>query len=182
MNNRIFTAIALTVAPFQKGCSAFTSGPIRNTAFRSTNALVKSHDLRSAFFYSSDRNSPTEVKSTSLFASASPSNTPTSIPLYSSVEDELQSALEHAQEMDKKHGLCTEPSQRAWEAVDEIYHKMQAMQTIESPEKKRKSVRVRIQNSSGKRMRKVATKPKGVGAGRAVVMGVDKMKGRQYYF
>ncbi|KAL7465740.1 hypothetical protein ACHAXS_006060 [Conticribra weissflogii] len=180
MISKIVTAIALSVAPIHKGCTAFTARPIQNT-FRSASAVNK-QDLRSVYFSSSNRNSETQGKPTSLLASASPSNTTTSIPHYSSIEDELQSALDHARAMDKKHGLCTEPSQRAWEAVDDIYHKMQSMQMVESHDKKKTSIKVRIQASSGKKMRKVATRPEGVGAGKAVVMGVDQLKGRQYYF
>ena len=40
--------------------------------------------------------------------------------------DDLNGALEIARDIDKKHGLCTEPSQKAWGVVDDIYQKIQA--------------------------------------------------------
>jgi hypothetical protein len=37
----------------------------------------------------------------------------------------LKSALEKARDIDKRYGLCTEPSQQAWLEVDSLYAKMQ---------------------------------------------------------
>ena len=45
-----------------------------------------------------------------------------------SIESEFTSALEKAREMDKRYGLCTEPSQQAWSAVDSLYAKLQTFQ------------------------------------------------------
>ena len=46
-----------------------------------------------------------------------------------SIERELDRALEFARLMDKQNGLCTEPSRKAWEVVDSIYERMQAIRT-----------------------------------------------------
>ena len=39
-------------------------------------------------------------------------------------ECDLERALEYARDVDKKHGLCSEPSQSAWKVVDEIYERI----------------------------------------------------------
>jgi hypothetical protein len=39
-------------------------------------------------------------------------------------ECDLERALEYARDVDKKHGLCSEPSQSAWKVVDEIYERV----------------------------------------------------------
>lgn len=50
-------------------------------------------------------------------------------PAFKSIESELKSALEKARDIDKRYGLCTEPSQQAWSVVDSLYAKMQAFQS-----------------------------------------------------
>jgi hypothetical protein len=49
-------------------------------------------------------------------------------PSFKSIEAELKSALEKARDIDKRYGLCTEPSQQAWNLVDSLYAKMQNSQ------------------------------------------------------
>ena len=50
-------------------------------------------------------------------------------PAFKSIESELKSALEKARDIDKRYGLCTEPSQQAWSVVDSLYAKMQTFQS-----------------------------------------------------
>ncbi|KAL3766590.1 hypothetical protein ACHAWO_008264 [Cyclotella atomus] len=45
-----------------------------------------------------------------------------------SIESEFKSALDKARDIDKRYGLCTEPSQQAWSVVDSLYAKMQMFQ------------------------------------------------------
>lgn len=52
-------------------------------------------------------------------------------PALKSIEFELKSALEKARDIDKKYGLCTEPSQQAWSVVDSIYEVYTKMQTFQ---------------------------------------------------
>jgi hypothetical protein len=49
-------------------------------------------------------------------------------PTFQSIQAELKNALDNAREVDKKHGLCTEPSKQAWSVVDSLYAKMQMFQ------------------------------------------------------
>ena len=46
------------------------------------------------------------------------------------VERELKGALDFARDMDKRYGLCTEPSQEAWSHVDEVYRMMQDLRAV----------------------------------------------------
>lgn len=43
------------------------------------------------------------------------------------IESELNQALVLARDVDKQHGLCTGPSQKAWDVVDELYHQIQSL-------------------------------------------------------
>ena len=47
------------------------------------------------------------------------------------LEQQIEAALNNARDMDRKFGLCTQPSIRAWELVDELYLKSAASQKIE---------------------------------------------------
>ncbi|KAL9186530.1 hypothetical protein ACHAXT_005768 [Thalassiosira profunda] len=49
-------------------------------------------------------------------------------PTKSDLDRELNTALHYAREVDKRHGLCSEPSQRAWSHVDDIYRRMEHSQ------------------------------------------------------
>jgi len=71
-------------------------------------------------------------------------------------ESDLNRALEFARLMDKQHGLCTEPSRKAWCIVDAIYENMQAFRaeevqlstrSNEQPSRK-KSTEVQLNNES----------------------------------
>lgn len=47
------------------------------------------------------------------------------------IEHQIEAALNNARDMDRKFGLCTQPSIRAWQIVDELYMKSAASQKIE---------------------------------------------------
>ena len=47
------------------------------------------------------------------------------------IERQIEAALTNARDMDRKFGLCTQPSIRAWQIVDELYMKSAASQKIE---------------------------------------------------
>ena len=47
------------------------------------------------------------------------------------LEQQIEMALNNARDMDRKYGLCTQPSIRAWELVDELYLKSAASQQVE---------------------------------------------------
>ena len=89
------------------------------------------------------------------------------------IEREMQKALEFAREMDKKHGLCTEPSQQAWNVVDEIYRKMQPFQKENAPDQSKK-VSMQPAKRNARRLTYDANVPKGI-------ENTD-MKGRKYFF
>lgn len=97
----------------------------------------------------------------------------TLFPTQESTENELRGALEFARDMDKKHGLCTEPSQKAWDAVDEIYRKIEAFREIGDQVV---SNNARMQSTSGQN------------ASRKVMMasrtlpGDGELKGTRYFF
>lgn len=87
------------------------------------------------------------------------------------MERELKRALEFARDMDKKHGLCTEPSQSAWAAVDLIYHRQkQSVKRLGGDEPN-----ITEPQSPRNARRKVVSK------GRSMLDERD-MKGRKYFF
>lgn len=67
-----------------------------------------------------------------------------------SVERELNRALEYARLMDKQYGICTDPSKNAWNTVDAIYERMQAIRTQHSSQPTTRSQ----EQSSGKESRR----------------------------
>lgn len=69
-----------------------------------------------------------------------------------SVERELNQALEYARLVDKQHGICTEPSRNAWNVVDAIYEKMQAIRTEHSTQP---STRSNQEHPSGQESRRI---------------------------
>ena len=81
-------------------------------------------------------------------------------------------ALEYAKLMDKKYGLCTQPSLEAWNVVDEVFKKIQCQQDTEADGcdvQRRPS----MQNT---RRKKVVLSSSGTMPGR------DVIKGRRYFF
>ncbi|KAL3788078.1 hypothetical protein HJC23_008140 [Cyclotella cryptica] len=47
------------------------------------------------------------------------------------IERQMEAALTTAREMDRRYGLCTEPSTRAWKKVDELYMMSAASRQVE---------------------------------------------------
>lgn len=107
-------AIAMQVARY-KGCSAFGSSASRSCARRGEIDPIRRvisggrADVRLTSFAS-----PPERQGGDSSSSARDFV----------VGWDLERALEYARDMDKKHGLCTEPSQSAWKVVDEIYERI----------------------------------------------------------
>jgi len=87
---------------------------------------------------------------------------------------EMTRALEYAKLMDKKYGLCTQPSLEAWNVVDEVFKKIQCQQDTEADgcdiQRRR---RPGMQNT---RRKKVVMSSSGT------IPGRDAMKGRRYFF
>jgi len=54
----------------------------------------------------------------------------------SDMENQLESALAYARDMDRKYGLCTPASTRAWQVVDELYLASSAARKVEDTVKK----------------------------------------------
>ena len=77
-----------------------------------------------------------------------------------SIQKELSKAIEVARDMDKKHGLCTEPSQKAWNVVDEIYNRMQLFQSTTMAASASKSATSSASSSSSS---SAVTTPRGRG-------------------
>ena len=87
-------------------------------------------------------------------------------------QSEMTRALEYAKLMDKKYGLCTQPSLEAWNVVDEVFKKIQCQQDTEADGcdvQRRPS----MQNT---RRKKVVLSSSGTMPGR------DVIKGRRYFF
>ena len=47
------------------------------------------------------------------------------------IERQMEAALTTAREMDRRYGLCTQPSIRAWKIVDELYMMSAASRQVE---------------------------------------------------
>ena len=52
------------------------------------------------------------------------------------MECRLEAALNYARDMDRRYGLCTPASIRAWQVVDDLYLLSSASQTVEHNVKK----------------------------------------------
>ena len=107
--------------PLPKACSAFSStNPIHNPNlmhYSKTGSMLRPHPAKSHVRLNVSSSVPPPNQS---FFSAQ------------DIERELKGALEFARDMDKKYGLCTEPSKHAWALVDELYQTIEALQVQES--------------------------------------------------
>ena len=100
-------ALAIAIAAIQQGCSAFGSHRL----------------LSGTRFVQHNRIGYTRLNVSSTLYQAGVSSA-------QGIESEMNKAMEAARDIDKKYGICTEPSNAAWAAVDEIFAKMQAIQNI----------------------------------------------------
>jgi len=112
-------AIAMHIMAPLQGCSAFSSLPIRNTN------PIPGYYLKSGA--DSFHHSHPIKRNTRPNVSSSLHPGPGTLFSTQDVERELHGALEFARDMDRKHGLCTGPSQKAWNVVDEIYQTIQTL-------------------------------------------------------
>jgi hypothetical protein len=122
-------AIAMLVSPLHKGCSAFGRGgllPVIRTVNhpRPGSCATKwgRDPIRRVIFAGG--------AGVRLTSSASPpeqrrdeSHSTRDDVVAEEEECDLERALEYARDVDKKHGLCSGPSQSAWKVVDEIYER-----------------------------------------------------------
>eukprot|EP00579_Thalassiosira_antarctica_P017095 CAMPEP_0201946520 /NCGR_PEP_ID=MMETSP0903-20130614/54461_1 /ASSEMBLY_ACC=CAM_ASM_000552 /TAXON_ID=420261 /ORGANISM="Thalassiosira antarctica, Strain CCMP982" /LENGTH=276 /DNA_ID=CAMNT_0048489621 /DNA_START=257 /DNA_END=1089 /DNA_ORIENTATION=- len=115
----LFSTQDVAMAPLHKGCSAFGSLPIRNTN------PIPGYYLKSGA--DSFHHSHPIKRNTRPNVSSSLHPGPGTLFSTQDVERELHGALEFARDMDRKHGLCTGPSQKAWNVVDEIYQTIQTL-------------------------------------------------------
>ncbi len=165
-------AVAMHVSPFQRGCcSAFTTrrhpNSIPKAAFSSksgsgTNPIHRTQPVKS-----------------NVRLNVSSSLSPEECTFFSiqEVERELQAALECARDMDKKHGLCTEPSQNAWASVDALYRHLQLVGDEDTTSTAASNI-VQIQPPSPR----MNTRRKVVMSGKSVSTEIKEMKGRRYFF
>ena len=117
-------ALALHAATLSTGCSAFGRVGLPPIMIRiaNNNAATRSCAIKSG---DESIRRVTSGSGDDVIVGSSPSASPP--------ESELESALEYARDMDKKYGLCTEPSRRAWKVVDEMYERMHAMARTTAP-------------------------------------------------
>ena len=119
-------AIAMQVGPLHKGCAAFGRGgliPVIRTVNPRPGSCAKwGHDpIRRVI-------SAGGGAGVRLTSSASPPEQRrdeyhSTRDVVAEEECDLERALEYARDVDKKHGLCSGPSQSAWKVVDEIYER-----------------------------------------------------------
>mmetsp|Transcript_20575 Transcript_20575/g.42916 ORF Transcript_20575/g.42916 Transcript_20575/m.42916 type:complete len:171 (+) Transcript_20575:143-655(+) len=151
-------AITLQTILLRKGCSAFSSiptNPIPCTVSKRGGSNFLHHSRRYPFNRYSQLNFSSSLHHQD-----------------SGTLDELNKALEFARDMDKKHGLCTEPSQKAWSVVDGIYQKIYALRDddVEHASSNARG-QSRIQNAR----RKVVVTNRTVPSAR-------ELRGRRYFF
>lgn len=171
--SRTFAAIAIIVmmhmmiSPLQKVCSAFTPSQTTTSSLvhRAQNAVRKSN-MRLMYISSlSPLPSTQEHGSSNSFFSTQ------------DLERELNRALDFARDMDKKYGLCTRPSQEAWDYVDDIYQKIQAYKdgSSSSSNEHHTSTAQGPQSSPGRNKMRVLMGSRNGPSER-------EMKGRRYFF
>jgi len=151
-------AIILQMILLQKGCSAFNSIP-KNPIPCIVSKRGGSNSLHRSPNYPFNRYS--QLKVSSSLHHQDPGTL-----------DELNKALEFARDMDKKHGLCTEPSQKAWGVVDGIYQKIYALRDDDVDHA---SSNARGQSPIQNARRKVVVTNRTVPSAR-------ELRGRRYFF
>ncbi|KAL3765227.1 hypothetical protein ACHAWO_009304 [Cyclotella atomus] len=108
------------------GSNAFSYSPKKHV-YRIQTAL--NAESSSALHYRQG-NDATYAPSTLLYASDTAVEEP-KIQQEEDIELQIEAALNNARDMDRRFGLCTQPSIRAWQVVDELYMKSAASQKIE---------------------------------------------------
>lgn len=161
MNARFIAAIA-AMAPLLKLCSSFSHLSARNM-----NPALAFPQRTVSICTAAFQRKPT-LRLDAVAALATDNITNASVKV---VEQELNRALEAARAADKQHGLCTPVSQKAWTVVDELYNKVQMVQTTHCE----RTIKVVVKSSKTQR------KPTSNGRrNRPQPMG--EMVGRKYFF
>lgn len=125
INNIVASTLLLTVLT---ASNAFSFSQNRNNAYRIQTSL-NAESSSSALHYRQG-NDATYAPSTLLYASNAATEEP-AIQQEDDIELQIEAALKNARDMDRRYGLCTQPSIRAWQVVDELYLKSAASQKIE---------------------------------------------------
>jgi hypothetical protein len=136
-HGRTLTAIALTLhaAPLHKGCSAFGRVGVPPVIIRAANSASPRPNVMMSGDDSIARCVVSGWSDDIVVGSSSSASPPAAAAVRQGgssstrdlVETELERALEYARDVDKKYGLCTEPSQSAWKVVDEVYERIHSM-------------------------------------------------------
>ena len=121
-------AIAMQVGPLHKGCAAFGRGGLL-PVIRTVVNHPRPGSCATKWGYDPIRRVISAGGAgVRLTSSASPPEQRrdeyhSTRDVVAEEECDLERALEYARDVDKKHGLCSGPSQSAWKVVDEIYER-----------------------------------------------------------
>jgi hypothetical protein len=121
IRNFLTTTLALTLF---NGSNAFSYNPQRNVHRIQTSLNAESS---SALHYRQG-NDNSFTTSTLLYASSGTVDAPSE----EDIDRRIEAALNNARDMDRRYGLCTQPSIRAWQIVDELYMMSAASQEVEN--------------------------------------------------
>mmetsp|Transcript_9004 Transcript_9004/g.21932 ORF Transcript_9004/g.21932 Transcript_9004/m.21932 type:complete len:167 (+) Transcript_9004:867-1367(+) len=152
-------AIAMNVvASLRNGCVAFSSLPSQS----GINRILRSHPAKSHVRLNISSSLPT-CDQTFLARDV--------------VERELKEALEFARDIDRKHGLCTEPSKCAWALVDELHQTIENSRVGESGSELStiQQARSPIEIAGQGTRRKISL-------GKRAVTSERKVNGKRYFF